>query len=143
MLGMPCRHSKKDNQVSPERRISIVEDDESLRAALVGLVRSLGYSAEGFASAEDYLAGDDGSDCVVADIQLPGLSGIALAERLRASGNAVPVIMITARTEPRLEQSALDCGAICLLRKPFDVEALVDVLERAVETGGARGGKPG
>lgn len=112
--------------------ISIIDDDESLRAALVGLVRSLGYRASGFASAEDFLAADQTSAAIVTDIQMPGLSGIELKERLTADGCTAPVIMITARSEPGLQERAFASGALCVLKKPFAAEALIDCLERAL-----------
>ncbi|MGE0743319.1 MAG: response regulator transcription factor [Hyphomonadaceae bacterium] len=114
--------------------ISIIDDDESLRAALVGLVRSLGHSATGFANAEDFLAADQAgrSAVIVTDIQMPGLSGIDLKQRLAADGCAAPVIMITARAEAGLQERALASGAICVLKKPFAAEALIDCLERAL-----------
>ncbi len=120
--------------VAEDTLISIIDDDESLRAALVGLVRSLGYRATGFACAEDFLAaGAAGlSAAIVTDIQMPGLSGIDLKERLTADGCGAPVIMITARSEPGLRERALASGALCVLKKPFAAEALIDCLERAL-----------
>lgn len=114
--------------------ISIVDDDDSLRAALVGLVRSLGYGALGFANAEDFLSGGAAarSDAIVTDIQMPGLSGIGLKERLTADGCMAPVIMITARTEPELQARAFASGALCVLKKPFAADALIDCLTRAL-----------
>ena len=127
----------------PERLITIVEDDDSLRAALVGLVRSLGYSARDFASAEQLFeeSGGDCGDCIITDIQMPGLSGIEMTLRLRALGDSVPVIMITARTDPGLEAKALASGALCLLKKPFDTEALVACLERSLASGRSQSGE--
>jgi FixJ family two-component response regulator len=118
--------------VAESTLISIIDDDESLRAALVGLVRSLGYRASGFASAEDFLAADQTSAAIVTDIQMPGLSGIELKERLTADGCTAPVIMITARSEPGLQERAFASGALCVLKKPFAAEALIDCLERAL-----------
>lgn len=114
--------------------ISIIDDDDSLRAALVGLVRSLGYRASGFASAEDFLATGAAKDCacIVTDIQMPGLSGIELKQRLAQGGSAAPVIMITARTEAGLREKAVASGAICVLQKPFAAEALIDCIEKAI-----------
>ncbi len=114
--------------------ISIIDDDDSLRSAIVGLVRSLGYRANGYANAEDFLAANDASRsaAIVTDIQMPGLSGIELKHRLVADGCTVPVIMITARAEPGLRERALESGALCVLRKPFAAEALIDCLERAL-----------
>lgn len=114
--------------------ISIVDDDDSLRAALVGLVRSLGYRASGYANAEEFLAAEESgrSSAIVTDIQMPGLSGIELQERLAARGCAAPVIMITGRAEPGLQERAFASGALCVLKKPFAAEALIDCLERAL-----------
>jgi len=120
--------------VADDTLISIIDDDDSLRSALVGLVRSLGYRADGFANAEAFLVGDQAarSAAIVTDIQMPGLSGIELKERLTAQGCAAPVIMITARSEEGLKERAFASGALCVLKKPFAAEALIDCLERAL-----------
>lgn len=113
--------------------IAIIDDDASLRLALVGLVRSLGYRADGFASAEDFLGGAwRDSACIVTDIQMSGLSGIELKQRLAAEGGVAPVIMITARTETGLHERALASGALCVLKKPFAAEALIECLDKAL-----------
>lgn len=103
--------------------IAIVEDDDSMRPALVGLVRSLGYDGEGFGSAETFLASDAPARaaCLVSDFQLPGLSGMDLAVRFR---NLLPVIMITARTEHGIDTLAMENGVLCVLRKPFEADDL-------------------
>jgi FixJ family two-component response regulator len=123
--------------VSGKVLISIVDDDESLRSALVGLVRSLGYEARGFESAEHFLRDDGMQDasCIITDIQMPGMSGIDLKRHLTATGCAVPTIMITARPEKELETSAHASGAICLLRKPFEADVLIECVEKALELG--------
>lgn len=114
--------------------ISIIDDDASLRTALVGLVRSLGYRAESYESAESFLnaPASSGSACIVTDIQMPGLSGIDLKDQLVARGIAAPVIMITARAEAALHEKAKASGALCVLQKPFAAEALIGCLERAL-----------
>ena len=113
--------------------ISIVDDDSSMRDALVGLFRSLGYDARGFASAEDFLACDDLKrfSCAITDIQMPGMNGFEL-KRMLDERHTLPVIMITARSEPDLREKAMSSGAACFLRKPFDTETLVDCLEKAL-----------
>ena len=70
--------------------------------------------------------------CIITDIQMPGMSGVELKEHLAASQNPVPVIMITARHDPGLEDKAIASGAACFLRKPFDADALIRCLERAL-----------
>jgi FixJ family two-component response regulator len=114
--------------------ISIIDDDNSFRHALVGLIRSLGYGARGFESAEEFVEADvaRNSACIITDVQMPGMSGIDLQRFLTRSQCPVPVIMITARTEPGLEDEALASGAVCLLRKPFEVSVLTDCLRRAL-----------
>ena len=114
--------------------ISVIDDDESFRPALAELLRSLGYSTREFASAEEFIAadGDGCSDCVITDIHMPGMSGFDLKRLLAARGSAIPLIMITARAEQGLEARAAASGAVCLLRKPFETDALIDCLERAV-----------
>ena len=113
--------------------VSIVEDDESLREALVGLVRSIGHAARGFGSAEEFLAVQDGQcGCVVTDIQMPGISGIEMTQRLRAQGHTTPVIMITARTDQAINDQARASGAMCVLNKPFDSDEFIDCLEKAL-----------
>ena len=113
--------------------VSIIDDDESMRFALTGLVRSFGLAAATFSSAEDFIhsASRDTSCCIITDIQMPGLSGIELKRWLDEHSSLVPVIMITARPEPHLHAQALASGAVCLLKKPFGAEALLACLRRA------------
>jgi FixJ family two-component response regulator len=115
-------------------QVSIIDDDESLRMALVGLVRSLGYDGQGFASAEEFLKSGSAKRfaCVITDIQMPGMSGIDLKLHLAARKCPLPVIMITARPDPSLEEKALAAGAVGFLRKPFEANALIECLEKAL-----------
>ena len=113
--------------------IAIIEDDEATRFALAGLMRAKGFTAQPFESAEHFLASESETpQCIVTDIQMPGLTGIELKIRLDALHWKVPVIMITAREEQRLHKQALESGAFCLLRKPFRAEALISCIERAL-----------
>lgn len=120
--------------MSPKPLIAIVEDDESLRPALVGLVRSMGYDGEGFDSAEAFLASDAAqrANCLVSDFQLPGISGLDLADRLGPSG--LPVILVTARTEKSIDERAKVSGVLCLLRKPFEIDDLAGCIRRALDS---------
>jgi FixJ family two-component response regulator len=113
--------------------ISIVDDDVSMRDALVGLARSLGYEARGFASAEEFLACDDLGrfSCTITDIQMPGMNGFDLKRRLDER-HGMPVIMITARSDPGLKEKAISAGAVCFLHKPFETDVLIDCLKRAL-----------
>ena len=121
--------------MSREPLIAVVDDDESFRVALVEALSSLGYGARGFASAEEFFAGDETEsyDCVITDIHMPGMSGFDLKRRLLAHDPGLPVIMITADPEPGLEAKAAAIGATCLLRKPFEADAVTDCLERALK----------
>ncbi|MCC8935690.1 response regulator [Bradyrhizobium sp. Arg68] len=114
--------------------ISIVDDDPSMRTAIGGLVRAMGYDAHEFASAEEFLASEDlGSfACTITDIQMPGMNGFELKRQLITLDRSLPVIMITARTEPGLEQQAMASGAMCFLRKPITAETLMSCLEKAL-----------
>jgi FixJ family two-component response regulator len=116
--------------------ICIVDDDESMRSAVVALVRSAGYDAQGFASAEDFLASGmaQSSACIITDIQMPGMSGIELKQHLAGRQSQVPVIMITARHDADLEKKALASGAACFLRKPFDADVLIRCIEGAMKS---------
>lgn len=114
--------------------ISVIDDDNSMRNAVVALVRSAGYEAHGFASAEEFLNSGAAANfaCIITDIQMTGMSGIELMDHLAASQSSVPVIMITARHDPGLEGKALASGAACFLRKPFAADVLIRCLEDAL-----------
>lgn len=115
--------------------ISVIDDDDSFRSALVEALRSLDYDARGFESAEGFIAADGkrACDCVITDIHMPGMSGLDLKQLLAARGATTPVILITARAEPGLEAQAAGAGAVCLLRKPFVTDDLIDCLERVLQ----------
>ena len=117
-----------------QRWISIIEDEESLRMALIGFMKSLGYEAKGFESAEAFMdaLSDPPPACIITDIHMSGLSGIALKDVLNSQNNDTPVIMITGRREPGLRERALATGAICFLTKPFAMQDLVTCVERAL-----------
>jgi FixJ family two-component response regulator len=114
--------------------ISIIDDDASVRAALGSLVRSLGYTAHTFESAESFLDSCDLAEasCIVTDIQMPGMSGLDLQSWLRAAGCAIPTVFITAFPEEHLRARAEAGGAIGFLAKPFDGQAMVRLLMSAV-----------
>jgi FixJ family two-component response regulator len=121
--------------LSGEFIISVIDDDESFRTALVGLVCSLGYEAQEFASAVEFInkGGERWCDCIITDFNMPGMSGLDLIQLLTARGSTVPVIMVTGGPEPGLEARAIAGGAICLLMKPFKADALSGYLEVALK----------
>jgi FixJ family two-component response regulator len=117
--------------------IAIVDDDESVRESTKGLVRSFGYAATAFASAEDFLRSDRLHDasCLISDVQMPGLTGVELQDRLAAAGNRMPVIFITAFPEERIRARALAAGACGFLAKPFSDDSLIGCLDKALKSG--------
>jgi FixJ family two-component response regulator len=120
--------------------ISIIDDDEAIREATKGLVRSLGYQAATFASAEEFLQSDSvgNTSCLITDVQMPGLSGIDLQRGLIARGVQMPTIFITAFPEERTRQRALTAGAFGYLGKPFSEQSLVSCLDKALGRSGER-----
>ena len=117
--------------------ISIVDDDELVRDAVKSLVRSLGYAAAEHASAEDYLRSNErgSSSCLITDIQMPGMSGADLQAQLIAEGDVTPVIFMTAFDDKKVCARVLEAGAFGYLKKPFDENALVQCLEKALTHG--------
>jgi FixJ family two-component response regulator len=119
-----------------EPHIAIIDDDASVRAAIGSLVRSLGYVAQSYASAELFLLSGDlpQTDCIVTDVQMPaGMSGLDLQDRLTEAGIKVPTVFITAFPEDHVRNRAEAAGAIGFLAKPFDGRTLVRLLTGAVE----------
>ena len=114
--------------------IAVIDDDTSCRLALAESLRSLGYEAREFASAEEFISGDEDGrcDCVVTDSHMPGMSGFELSRMLAARDSAVPVIMVTALRGQGLENKAKASGSVCLIKKPFQSDALVGCLQRAL-----------
>ena len=106
--------------------ITIVDDDESVRESTKSLVRSLGYNARAFDSAEEFLDSDpDETSCIILDVLMTGLSGVELLERLTAEGRQTPVIFVTAFPDERIRSHVLDAGAVGFLRKPANDEKLI------------------
>jgi FixJ family two-component response regulator len=116
--------------------IAVVDDDASLREALKGLLRSAGFRAEVFASAEEFLNAGRlrGTACLILDVRMPGMSGVELQERLIASDPAFPIIFISAHGDEEVRALALERGAVDFLQKPFSDEALLDAIAKASGT---------
>jgi FixJ family two-component response regulator len=114
--------------------ISIVDDDESIRESIKGFVRSLGYQASSFASAEEFLQSDSAgsTSCLIADVQMPGLSGLELQRGLIAQGVQMPTIFITAFPEEETRARAMKAGALGYLSKPFSEDSLLRCLSTAL-----------
>ena len=119
--------------------ISIIDDDESVRVATACLLRSLGYRAHTFASADEFLDSPYICEaaCLIVDVQMPKTSGIELKHMLRAKGIVTPIIFITAFPEERVRAKALDDASSCMLSKPFDSRVLIECLATALGKTGA------
>jgi FixJ family two-component response regulator len=110
--------------------IAVVEDDEGLRTALQQLLRSAGFGATTFGSAEDFLANANRAElgCVIADINLPGITGVELVKRLGSNGDRVPAVLMTGRRDAATAELASQLANVPRLCKPFSDDALFDVL---------------
>jgi FixJ family two-component response regulator len=118
--------------------ISIIDDDESMREAIRGLMKSLGFAAEMFPSAQAFLGSRHlpGTSCLIADVNMPGMSGLELHRHLSASGKAIPTILITAYPDDSARQRALADGVVCYLSKPFDEADLLAGIHSALRPDG-------
>jgi FixJ family two-component response regulator len=114
--------------------VAIVDDDESVRLALESLIRSAGYVARMFASAEGFLASSAlaGTSCLVTDIKMSRMSGVDLYRHLASHGHNIPVIFITALSTDAVRRRATGPGVIAFLRKPFDCDLMLDKIAEAV-----------
>jgi FixJ family two-component response regulator len=101
--------------------ISIIDDDASVRTATARLLRSMGFSVHAFASAKEFLSSLRLSEtsCIIADVQMPGMSGVELQDHLIANGHKAPIIFMTAFPQERVRQRAMKAGVIDFLNKPF------------------------
>jgi FixJ family two-component response regulator len=114
--------------------IAIVDDDDAVRRAIMSLVRSLGYDVSAFSSAEAFLESEQIKDtsCLVTDLQMPGLSGIDLQDRLIADGYRIEVIFLTGYPDENVRTRAIKAGAVAFLTKPCDGNHLLGCLENAL-----------
>jgi FixJ family two-component response regulator len=119
--------------------ISIVDDDEFVRASTMDLVTSMGFAAKTFARPDEFLNSEDlvRTSCLITDMRMPGMSGLELHSRVAATGNAIPTILITAFPNERDRVRARQLGVKFYLVKPFDQDELLECVRTAVAT--ARG----
>ena len=115
--------------------ISVVDDDASVRVATDNLLSALGYIVHTFASAEEFLRSAHFNDtsCVIADVQMPTMSGVELQALLLARGERMPFIFITAFPDESVRARVQKSGAICFLTKPFDRQSLIKCLDTALQ----------
>ena len=118
------------------RIIAIVDDDESVRFALKGMMKSVSLPAQAFASAEDFLNSGilDQTACLIADIRMPGMSGLDLQKKLNSEHYRIPIIFITAHGDAKMRLQALRSGAVEFLAKPFDDDVLLGNIRAALES---------
>jgi FixJ family two-component response regulator len=129
----------------PDRLLlAIVDDSESLREALQSLLKALGFDTETFPSAEDFLASGNlrATACLIADVQMPGMSGPELHRQLVASGNPIPTILITAYPDERTRSRALQDGVTCYLIKPVREDDLLACIRATLGQSAGNGNAP-
>ena len=116
--------------------VVIVDDDELVRDSLNGLMKAAGFPALTFASAEDFLnSGEqENTACLIADIRMPGMSGLDLQSKLHRDNVRIPIIFITAQGDEKMRMQALRAGAVEFLAKPFDDDALLDSVRAALNS---------
>jgi FixJ family two-component response regulator len=119
--------------LSKQSLISIVDDDQSFRDSMRRLVKSLGYTSAAYASAAEFLASPRlaATDCLVADIHMPEMSGVELYRHLVETGRGIPTILVTAYPDDRVQERMLNEGVRCYLRKPLEEAVLIDCLHSA------------
>jgi len=120
---------------STPQLVAIVDDDRSVQSALKDLLESAGVSAQCFGSAEEFLESDQRSQTtsMVADVRMPGMSGLELQARLKAEGSRIPIIFITAHGDAKMRMQAMKAGAIEFLSKPLDNEVLLEKVLTALK----------
>src|SRR6202034_3033041 len=115
--------------------VAIVDDDDLIRSALQGMLKSVGFPSQAFASAEEFLKSGQQQEtaCLIADIRMPGMSGLELQAKLNAEHCRIPTIFITAHGDTKMRMQALRAGAVEFLAKPFDDEVLLGSVRAALE----------
>lgn len=120
--------------MSDDLLIAIVDDDQSAREATVDLVRALGFAAAGFCSAADLLESEERRQmaCLIADVQMPGTSGLELYAQLTASGTPIPTVLVTAYPDDAMRRRAMEAGVDFYLEKPLEAEGLLACVRSAI-----------
>ena len=119
-----------------EKLVAVIEDDESYRRAVQRLLKAAGFRAQSFASAEDFLSSgqQEETGCLIADIRMPGMSGLDLQSKLNSDHCPIPTIFITAHGDEKMRLQAMRSGAVKFLAKPFDGETLLEAVGVALES---------
>jgi FixJ family two-component response regulator len=118
------------------KMVAIVDDDDSIRGALQGLLKAVGLAAQAFASAEEFLKSGQQrqAGCLIADIRMSGMSGLELQAQLNAEKCRIPIIFITAHGDEKMRMQALRAGAVEFMAKPFNDEVLLESVRAALES---------
>jgi FixJ family two-component response regulator len=118
--------------------ISIVDDDSSVREGTVDLIQAVGFAAEAFEGASDFLNSDrvNSTSCLIADVRMPGMTGLELHERLVETGKTIPTILLTAYPNGGDRERALRAGVVCYLAKPYNQDDLLACIRSALESRG-------
>jgi FixJ family two-component response regulator len=130
--GLPLRA-----EMAPSALIAIVDDDASVREALKALMKSMGYAVEVFPSATEFLASPHlrTTSCLIADVQMPVMTGVELYDRLIGAGRPIPTILLTAYPDDETGARMVRDGAVCYLSKPFNDNVLAGCVHSALERG--------
>ena len=125
---------RDNNMVAEGARISVVDDDESMREAIKTLIGSMGMSVEEFSSAEDFLYSGRSQvvDCLILDIRMVGLGGLELQRRLAADNRRIPIVFITAHYSEEERTRAMEAGAVDFLSKPFTEQELLNAISASL-----------
>jgi FixJ family two-component response regulator len=118
-----------------KKMVVIIDDDDSYRVAVQRLLKSAGFSAQSFASAEDFLSSgrQHETGCLIADIRMPGMSGLDLQAKLNSDHHPIPTVFMTAHGDEKMRLQAMRAGAVKFLTKPFDGETLLEAIRVALE----------
>jgi len=116
--------------------VAIVDDDDLMRSALLGMLKAVGLPSRAFSSAEEFLKSGQQHQtaCLIADIRMPGMSGLELQAQLNADRCRIPTIFLTAHGDAKMRMQALRAGAVEFMAKPFDDEALLESVRAALES---------
>ena len=114
--------------------VAIVDDEEGIRKALSRLLRASGLDAESYANGQEFLdaAAEHRPDCVVLDLHMPGMSGLQVLRKLKAAGQRLSIVVITAHDEPETRERCIDAGACAYLRKPLEDRLLLNAISAAM-----------
>ena len=125
---------RENYTIAEGARISIVDDDESMREAMKVLIGSMGLGVEGFSSAEAFLNSGRSHlfDCLILDVRMPGLSGLELQRRLAANDCPLPIVFVTAHYGEETRTRAMEAGAVDFLSKPFAEQELINAIGKSL-----------